>query len=657
VGHATGQHLWRRVRPVLLVLLLPVLLLILQNVLLNVALRPLINRRPERVKIDYTAAWMLVPGHVTVRGLRIRGQGRADQWLITAQQASGSIVLSELRHQTFHAGAVRASGLTLWYRRRADVVDDGDVDVDGAASPEAVAVAVAVAEVGELLEVAPEASKTAPIPGLSNPPVPSPEQLYPVRHTRWVIRLDDIQAEDLNELWVGNYRIIGHARATADLSIVEPLVDLAGALSFLDVQAAIGETPVARNVSGDLRFLIDGMDRRAQGPERIHALSAQARLAADVQDLRFLDFYLAAVPWLSVSGIGHVNLGAGLEQGGLLPGSTLAATFPALVVRVLSNEVSGTGRVQGEIRTEPDGTAGSHLDLDFQDFAITPDGSTQPLVAGQGFHVGLSSPDVALDLPFSTVSAQVELPESRIPDVMAYNGFLPEGIGLSLRGGTGSARGHLQTTSADNHAQGELIVHGEALQVQLDQLSITANLSLHAQLADASFDEGHYDLSGTILNLDHVGLVDQAHADPADGQRPWSASITVPSGAIDVGAPVYLDTRIAMHCSDSAPFIAAFAQKKDLPRWAQSVLSVKDVSGEARLQVGDTTLALGPCQVRGGKHYQVDLDYHRQGRASNGVLLARAGVLSLGIALRPDGAELQLFNAKHWFEKQLQESP
>ena len=61
----------------------------LMNGLLNLALPPLINRRPERIRVVFDSAWMVIPGRVHVSGLQVRGQGVADQWLITAEDVTG----------------------------------------------------------------------------------------------------------------------------------------------------------------------------------------------------------------------------------------------------------------------------------------------------------------------------------------------------------------------------------------------------------------------------------------------------------------------------------------------------------------------------------------------------------------------------------------
>jgi hypothetical protein len=572
-------------------------LLVLENVLLNLALPPLINANPERLRLDFTVAWTLVPGHVHVRGLQIDSRGHHDQWLISADSATGVIDLSELLSRHFHAPAVQASGVHLRY-----------LTVE-----------------------------------------PPPGAVRRLTVDPWRLTFDDLQAE-ADEFWIGDYQLTGDAHVAATLSLAGPHLDLDSVVSIEEMRADIGDMPVAQAIAGELSLLVDALDLRTVGAAKLRALTGTARIDAEVQDLRFLDFYLAAAPWLSLDGHGKVNADFGLDLGQFRPGSTLSADFPELLARFMGNAVTGTGKVRAAVGTNDAGVPQSRIVVDFDEFAITPDGGAGALVEGTGFHIDALSPDVLLDQPFRSLEVTVDLPESQIPDVTLYNTFLPQGIGLALRRGTGTVRGHLVASSVDNHASGDLHIAGDEVIIQFDELVLTGDLALHGRLADAQIGDGWYDVSGSTLDLRRVGLVDEANPDEADGERLWSASIRVPSGMVRIGAPVYLDARVKMECTDSVPFVTVFADRKSLPRWAQGLLSVRDVSGEARLQFGPRTLEIGPCDIRGGG-FQVGLRLLRDGPRSHGELLARAGPLSVGVGLRPGaGPELHVFGAQRWFD-------
>lgn len=613
--------------------LLGVVALVGVNLFLNLGLERMINQRPERVQVTWGQAVMVVPGRVHVRDLQIRGQGRADQWLITAAGASGRIQLSALAEQTFHAEHLRGHGVSVRYRRRVDAPVEPDPAADGVPPT--------------LIEAPPT---DPPIAGLSNPPEPDPEALYPVPGPRWIVRLDDIQVDELDELWFGPYRVTGAMRAAADLSIVDPTVDVTGRALLEGVEVEVGGVPLARNIVGEADVVIDRLHRRARLAEALAALDIDTQLTAEVEDLRFLDYYLQATPWLTVSGVGQVELAARLHDGQLQPGSTMTAALPDLVARIRSNEITGGGRARGEVVVDEDGAALGRLAVDFDDFAVTQDADEVPLVRGAGFHVELESGNLAIGEPLSDLRVMVDLPRSVVPDVTLYNRFLPAETGMSLRGGTAQAHGQLRSEGLDGRTTGDLFISSEHVDARLDDLTITGALDLHGRLADARLDEGRYDLSGSELRLRGVGVVDEARRDKDDGDRSWYADLRVVSGTVQVGAPVYLDTSLELTCRDSAPFIAAFAQKKDLPRWIHGLLSVKDIDGQARLRLGQSTMSFAPLEVRGGDHYQVDVEYERAGSSSAGVLFARAGLLSVGVELGAGGSKVRLLGARRWFD-------
>lgn len=575
----------------------------LENAVLNLALRPLLNAHPDRLRIDYTSAWMLVPGHLHVLDLRIRNEGPADRWFVCADRAYGVVDLSELFDRSFHAVGVRGAGIRMGYERRDDVAPT---------------------------EVAAARSR--------NP---------------WFITLDDMQLDDVQEIQIGDYQLAGDATIAADVSLRGRYVDAEMAISIGAMRADLGDIPVAEAIQGDVNLVVEGMDREDLGPEELGAISGQAAVSADVQNLKFLDFYLAAVPWLALEGVGHVDADATVDHAQFQVGSELSADFPELFVRLVGDDVTGSGRLRCEVGTDADGEPESLIGIDFEKFSITQDGGTDALVEGEGFHVLAQSPDVALDKPFTSVSVIVELPESSVPDVARFNVFLPQDAGLSFREGAGTIHGRMVATSVGNHASGDLFLAADDVVVQFDALAITADLAVHARLADARLGVGWYDLSGTTAELLRVGIVDDANRAEHDRDRLWWASVAVQSGIVTVGDPIYLDTTMRLAAANSEPFVTVFAQRKALPGWVQDLLSVGDVSGVARVQLGAKTFAVSACQVHGGS-YQVDLRLFRDGPANEGELLAQAGPLLVGIALRSGAPVLQVFGARRWFDRDAQ---
>ena len=605
----------------------------LEQVALNHLLPRLLNRHPERLRIDFDHAQMLVPGEVELRGLRIRGQTPGHQWRVTADAVTATLSLGGLRQQRVHASAVRAQGVTFRLRRRDDRLN--------AAPPSPAAPPGAEAETRQ-----PDADADPPIPGLHNPPSPRPEDIYPPPPP-WQVRVDDIEATDLREVWINGLRLQGLGRAEATLIGERPYFDLDARLHIDEMVATHGETALGDAIHGEVSLTLAGLDRTTDDDERLATLSGEARLGLDVGDLRALDPLLDLLPWLRLGGTGHAELQVGFDGAQLRPGSRVQVTVPSLRLRVLGNEVTGAGRLDAAVWPDATGAPERRVVVGIDDFAITTDATGARIVEGTGLRIEVVSPDAPLTEPPTQVEVRLTLPRSHIPDIAAFNAFLPSEVDLSLRGGSSTVHGELWASSEDAAAHGDLWLQGEDVDLHFDRYDLVADLAVHAHLTGAQLTRGHYELTGSTVELTEGG-VGTHQAGARRPSRRWSATLAVLRGEINVGARPFLDTTLRVRASDSAPFVLVIAHRRTLPRWVRDRLTVSGVSGEARVQVGDGWITVQPCRVRGGDH-RVDLRYRKRGASASGAVLFRSGRLSVGVALLPGGPQLQLFNARRWF--------
>lgn len=83
------------------------------NVFLNSSLgEHLANRKPEKFRAGWSAAWSLYPGHVHVRDLRLAGHVRHTVWSIQADDAAGRVALLPLLSKEVRIPRVAARGVT-----------------------------------------------------------------------------------------------------------------------------------------------------------------------------------------------------------------------------------------------------------------------------------------------------------------------------------------------------------------------------------------------------------------------------------------------------------------------------------------------------------------------------------------------------------------
>jgi hypothetical protein len=191
---------------------------------------------------------------------------------------------------------------------------------------------------------------------------------------------------------------------------------------------------------------------------------------------------------------------------------------------------------------------------------------------------------------------------------------------------------------------------GDDVAVTFDQLLITTDLALHAQLVGGA-GTGIYDFSGTSLKFTHLGMHDMAPEkarEEVNIPRTWWSTLTVIGGTVEVGAPTYLDARLTLRCANSEPFIRVLAQKKSLPGWVQNALDVPDVEGNTHLKLGTDTLTVNPFNVAGGQ-LELNARLFRKGTSNTGALYARYGKLTVAVDIDPGDTNVHVFDAKDWY--------
>jgi hypothetical protein len=595
-------------------LTLPIVVLCVGNIALNTVVRSIVNPRPDRVRITYDYAWMVRPGVVHVRGFAVRVQSDRDQWQVATRSASGRIGLDALGdHQLVVTGAI-ADGASIRYRAR--------LAPGAAANPGA-----------------PE------IPGLGNPPEPTPPPRDPAR-VPWRIDIVDVLVR-ADEIWIEDQRYDGEATIAGDLVVSDTIasrldVDLwGGALTFAG-------SPVATAVEGNATLRVADLPRgTVLQRSALRFISGNAHLSADVGSLGFLRPFLEAVPWLALQGSGTIVTDVGLESGAVAPGSRVVATLAELVAQGGSYRAVGSGSLEGWVTGAP---ATSEVVASFGAFTVTKDGGS-PLVEGVGLSVGFSSPDTSLAEAFTRVDVVVDLPPSVLPDVGRFNGLLPTAAGLRLDGGTGTVAGRLEASS-DGTATGRLSVTGDDLRATWDDVAMTFDLDLDVHLAEGRILERFIDFSGTRLALTDVGFSRRSEGRAGT----WWATVEVPAGVVAAELPVYFDAELRLRARDSAPFLLFLANRKVMPDWLSGALDVPDVSGGAHLLLTADSFEVRRCAMEGGK-LELRASLARTHDRSRGAVFARFGKLSFGVAF--DGAEqrVRVFGARDWYAAETGEGP
>lgn len=609
----------------LLAVLTPVAVLVGVNVFLNVSLPLIINRQPERMKMGWTWAWTWDLHHVDVSGYTLRVQGPVDQWWLSLDRAKLAVDLKPLLERRFQADDVVTWGVSLRYRARAD------------APPSADGVPYAPYVEG----------RTAPIPGLSNPPDTRPEDIYPPPEAPWLIAIDDAQLDEIREVWLGDYRFFGDASARADVIVMPD-----ASLDISDAEFAIhgGEVqyegvPLIGDLMVESAFTLEGVDPVHDAGAAIFGhLDALLEVRARVDDLAIMDQFLGESPWVGVeSGYGELASVLDIRQGTFEPGSWVFARAEDLSVGVGTYEAQGEGHVSLDIGERSRATLALVLDR----FLIHREGEPTPLVRGRGFRIDATAASVSVDAPPRGLTATALLPRSDVPDLRVFRTYLPADIGIDIQGGKATVSGKATVAEDGDTVSGAFSLDVPSVRLKWKDMPITGAAHIEGRVPTGRLDTGRYDVRGTRFELSRVSVAGK----PAT----WWAKARIDEGRVNAGADIFLVADTTFSCSDSSPFFRVAVGDREVAPWIEGIVTLRDLRGEATLAIGQSSLAVRHMEIL-TKKSEIHLHLQQTGMKTTALLFARLGILAVATRVVDDEFTVQLFDPRKWFHARLAEA-
>ncbi len=594
-----------------------VALLLGLNLFLNTGLKSLINQQPERLSMTWSYAWTWDARNVYVEGYTLRVQGPLDQWWLTVDRATLTVGVLALLERRFQADDVHGDGVVLHYRSRVD-----QPAIPGRPPPTFVE------------------GVTAPIPGLENPPLSPPEEIYPPPVAPWLVALDGVEVENIREAWLGDYRFLGTAQLTGEL-IVMPGTSLD--LSTVTAEVLEGEIdvdgiPVVSDLTLEVEGSLEGVDPVTDaGTRMLHRLDATLRLGGHVDDLRYVDIFLRDAPWVGIEGgSGRLDAYLDVQEGVLGPASFAHAVVTDLSARVGTYVALG----DGSIRITLDRLARFALVL--ETFSVRQ-GIGAPLIRGRGFRLDATTAALRLDEPPSGFTAVATLPRSDVPSLKSFDRYLPD-IGLRVTGGRAVVSGQARIEEDGNHVSGTFTVDVPEARLSYTGIPIAGRAHIVGRVVSGLLDEGRYDIGGTSFAVDHLSF---------DGKNPnWSARLDVRQGRVATEEAIYLTTRSDFSCSDTSPFLRIAVGDRKVAPWIDELVRLKNLRGEVRASLGETTLSVDHLHIH-APQAELHLHLEQVGSRTDALLFARLGMFGVATHLAGERYDVQIIDAKRWFYARL----
>lgn len=361
------------------------------------------------------------------------------------------------------------------------------------------------------------------------------------------------------------------------------------------------------------------------------------------ESLNWISDLLVRKPWFRLDGGGDVSADLRLAQGALQPGSRLDVPEVQATADVLRVRIRGKAQAAGRIF----GTAAqprTEVAVRMHSFALAPLADPKAIfVQGENLHLDLDGAGTLATM-HDSLQARLRFDDARVPDLRAYNRYLPA-TQVRVLGGSGSLSGDLHLDAAGQVGEGNVRVRGRQARLQAAGLALAGDLDLDARLRRAELHDKRFDLSGSTLRVQGVRYGD------GDRQRDWWATLRVPQGRIAAAPATQADAQVQMQMRDAGPVLAVFAQRSDAPAWLLKLVDAGQLDARGQLRWSKDALWLDRLHA---ENQRVSLRARlRVGDAgTQGDLCARWGVLGVGVALRGEQRQWHLLNAREWYERQ-----
>ena len=477
---------WLRIFAIAAVAII-VLYVLPANVFLNSEMASwLINRKPEKLWIQWEKGWTLFPGIVHVKGLQIRGQDRRLQWYAELKEITASIDLIPLLWKRFHVDAMQGRGLEFRLRQRI-----------------------------RLDEPPPTyANLTPPIPGLTNPPQPSPEELYPPSTPRspWTLEMNNIAISDVHTLWIEQFRFEGDGRIEGSMihTIKGPLEVPRASVALTSGNWWIGNAVVEEDsrLHADIR-IHEFVPREQKGTNALRFISGTVHHVAKVKSLNFLKVYFRKVPGLSIDGSGVLDAKLHLEKGVLSQGTKVGVDMTGTTTNVAGYTITteGPGKLEGRVELE-NAKPLATVSVTLETFELARAQAQEPFALGHHLQVSGTSGELDLRDPFTDLTLILDLPNAEVPDLSFFNTFIPKEMGLTIRGGNGRLHSRFRGSPEKRGVKSEIELIGQNVVMQYEDFTIGADLRVKADLEYGleDDDEGLIVFSDVPLEVSKLSL-------------------------------------------------------------------------------------------------------------------------------------------------------
>jgi hypothetical protein len=352
---------------------------------------------------------------------------------------------------------------------------------------------------------------------------------------------------------------------------------------------------------------------------------------------------------LSITGTGELDTEIVLAKGQPVQGTTLTVPRQPITLALSHHRLEGQGTARLYLEQggrNPSGRSGFQplhyrLAVGLDEARVTRHGEPAPSLDG----VRLETEVLVTDPHAGGYPADMtlKLHSARIPNLSAYNAYLPANAPLSLLAGEASLLGNLRLRH--DRTKGELRLKTDGLRVAMNGEELAGDLRAEVLNRDGSMRDLRFDISDSSLSLNGFKVTGQT----AEVKAPdWHARLQLEQTKVEWHQPMHLDLKADITVKDTRPFLALLDNARGEHGWIDNLLTVENLAGHLRLTIDGNDAVIQDAMIGGP-----ELTLHAKGRSATttreAMLLVRWHELSGALELHNGQSHFGIGNAHDRF--------
>jgi hypothetical protein len=399
----------------------------------------------------------------------------------------------------------------------------------------------------------------------------------------------------------------------------------------LDADLAVDGTQIPLK---DLRTLLPRTSGRVAGQWQFSSLKWITSLFVDV-------------PWLSLEGAGRVEGDVTLKHGVLAPGSRVDVPRVQAQADMLGQRVTGTASARAQLKAAAHGRTRSIVDLAMTEFSVAAlDDLKRPYIRGNDLKLHTES-DPDLSRARESLWANASFQNARVPDLRAYNRFLPNDH-LRFEGGAGTLSGTLVLDAAGNAGNGRVRIAGRGAAVNVAGIAMRSDVDVDLKLQRADLARQRFHVDGSTAALKNVSFAQ------ADNTRSgWWVQVDLPRaqlGAADKRMAV--QGEVVARMKDVGFLLDLFSRDRDYPKWMVRLVDAGNVQARAKVRWQQRDLVVDGIDASNDRFDLLGRFQLKDRAKPQGDLYARWGVLGTAVELRGGHHQFHVVGARRWYDAQ-----